>query len=46
VKTTTRGFGLLDLIVVLGLVVVLVWAASLDWSRLSKPPTAPVATAQ
>jgi len=38
VKTTTRGFGLLDLIVVLALMGVLVWAVRLDWSRLPPPP--------
>jgi len=38
VKTTTRAFGLLDLIVVLAVVGVLVWAVSLDWSRLPQPP--------
>jgi len=43
VKTTTRGFGLLDLIVVLALAGVLVWAVSLDWPRLPKPPAAPAA---
>jgi hypothetical protein len=40
VQTTTRGFGLLDLIVVLGLVAVLVWAVRLDWAP---PPQAPAA---
>jgi len=43
VTTTTRGFGLLDLIVVLAVAGVLVWAVHLDWSRLPAPPAAQTA---
>jgi hypothetical protein len=45
VRQTTRGFGLLDLVVVLGVLALLVWVVRLDWPGMPAPAPTPTAAA-
>jgi hypothetical protein len=45
VQRRAAGLGFLDLVVVLALLALLVWASRLDWDRLGRPAAAPTTTA-